>query len=454
MDEEQKLVTVERVIIMGAAGRDFHVFNTYFRLNPAYEVVAFTATQIPGIANRHYPPELSGPRYIAGIPIRAEPELERLISDERVDQVVFAYSDVSHETVMHAASRVLSAGADFRIVGPQHSSLVAERPVISVCAIRTGSGKGMVVRYLSALLRARGIKPVVVRHPMPYGELVKQAVQRFAAVEDCDRHACTIEEREEYEQHIRDGVVVYAGVDYERILRAAEQEADIILWDGGNNDWPFFRSDLEIVVVDPHRAGHELRYHPGETNLRRAQVLVVNKIDSAPVEGIQQVLRNIAVVNPQATVIQARSQVIVDHPDLLRGKRVLVIEDGPTLTHGEMAYGAGVIAAQRCGAAEIIDPRPMAQGSLVETFAQYPWITHALPAMGYSNQQMLDLAATINAIECDTIVVATPVDLRRLLILPQPSAYVRYDLEEISHPRLSDLLDRFIYEQLGDARNQ
>ncbi len=441
-------MTVERVLIMGAAGRDFHTFNTYFRDNPDYEVVAFTAAQIPGIADRRYPPALSGTRYPDGIPIHPEEQLESLIRREHIQQVIFAYSDVSHLAVMHLASRVLACGADFRLLGPTRTLLTSSCPVISVCAVRTGCGKGMVVRRLVTLLRERHLRPVVVRHPMPYGDLVKQAVQRFATLEDCDRHACTIEEREEYEQHIRTGVVVYAGVDYEQILRAAEQEADVILWDGGNNDWPFFRSDLEIVLLDPHRAGHETRYHPGETNVRRAQVLIVNKLDSAPVTGVQEVLRNIAQLNPTAIVIQARSAVSVDRPELIRGKRVLVIEDGPTLTHGEMGYGSGVIAAQRYGAAEIVDPRPFAQGSLVETFRHAPWIAQALPAMGYSPSQLRDLAATIAATPCDTVVVATPVDLSRLITLPCPVCRVSYELEEISHPELPEVVNRFIQEHV------
>lgn len=439
----------ERVIIMGAAGRDFHTFNTYFRHNPDYAVVSFTAAQIPGIANRLYPPALSGPRYPDGIPIVPEPQLERLIREHHVNQVVFAYSDVAHLAVMHLASRVLAAGADFRLIGPDHSLLSSTRPVISVCAVRTGCGKGMVVRRLATLLRARGLRPVVVRHPMPYGDLAEQAVQRFATVEDCDHYGCTIEEREEYEQHIRAGTVVYAGVDYERILREAEQEAEVILWDGGNNDWGFFRSDLEIVVLDPHRAGHELRYHPGETNFRRAQVLIVNKLDSAPVEKVQHVMRNIAETNPTATVIQARSAVSADRPGLIQGKRVLVIEDGPTLTHGEMGYGSGVIAAQRYGAAEIVDPRSAARGSLAETYRHYPWIAHALPAMGYSAEQLRELAATINATECDTIVIATPVDLARLITLPCPFVRVQYDLDEIGSPGLTEIVDHFLQQQKG-----
>ena len=440
-------MAVERVLILGAAGRDFHTFNVCFRDNPDYQVVAFTAAQIPGIENRLYPPALSGLRYPEGIPIYPEERLEFLIRNERIDQVVFAYSDVSHLTVMHLASRVLACGSDFRLIGPEHSFLTSVRPVISVCAVRTGCGKGAVTRRLATLLRERGLKPVVVRHPMPYGDLAKQAVQRFASVEDCDRQNCTVEEREEYEQHIRQGVVVYAGVDYERILRAAEEEADIILWDGGNNDWPFFRPDLEVVLLDPHRPGHELLYHPGETNLRRARVLVVNKLDSAPLIGVAEVMSNIALVNPTATVIQARSAVSVDRPEMIRGRRVLVIEDGPTLTHGEMGYGSGVIAARRYGAQEVVDPRPYAQGSLGEIFLRYPSITSALPAMGYSPSQLRDLAATISAIPCETVVVATPVDLPRLIQISQPYCRVRYDLEEISHPDLADVLTVFLEER-------
>lgn len=440
-------MTAERVLIMGAAGRDFHVFNTYFRDNPAYEVVGFTAAQIPGIAERSYPAVLSGVRYPRGLPIYPEEQMETLLRRERIDQVVFAYSDVAHLTVMHAASRALACGADFRLLGPEHTMLSSSKPVVSVCAVRTGCGKGMVVRRLVSFLRARGLRPVVVRHPMPYGDLAQQAVQRFASLADCDRQECTIEEREEYEQHIRAGVVVYAGVDYERIVRAAENEADIILWDGGNNDWSFFRSDLEIVVLDPHRAGHELLYHPGETNLRRAQVLLVNKMDSAPPAGVARVLENIACFNPTASVIQARSAVSVEQPELINGKRVLVIEDGPTLTHGEMSHGAGVIAAQRYGAAEIIDPRPYARGSLIETFAHCPWIGRALPAMGYSSAQLADLAATIAAIPCDTILVATPVDLARLIPFARPSCRVGYELEEIGRPDLAQVMTQFLDER-------
>ena len=434
----------ERVLIMGAAGRDFHTFNVCFRDNPAYEVVAFTAAQIPNIEDRRYPPSLSGGRYPNGIPIYPEEKLEELILEKRIQQVIFAYSDISHVTLMHIASWVLSRGADFRLIGPERSFLASSRRVISVCAVRTGCGKDSVVRRISALLRAQGLRPIVVRHPMPYGDLSEQAVQRFASVEDCDRQHCTIEEREEYEQHIAEGVVVYAGVDYAKILDNAEKEADIILWDGGNNDWPFFKSDLEIVLVDPHRPGHELLYHPGETNLRRAQVIVVNKLDSAPVGGVHQVISNIAQTNPSATLIQARSNISVDKAEVVCGKRVLVIEDGPTLTHGEMGYGSGTIAAQRHGAAEIVDPRPFARGSLIEIFTRYPWVGRALPAMGYSQSQLEDRARTINATPCDGIVVATPVDLARLITFPKPHCRVRYDLEEISHPDLPEIMSRFL----------
>jgi len=434
----------ERVLILGAAGRDFHNFNVCFRDNAAFKVVAFTAAQIPGIETRRYPPALSGELYPDGIPIYPEAKLEELIGTEHIHQVVLAYSDLSHVNVMHLASRALACGADFRIIGPERSFLSSSLPVISVCAVRTGSGKDSVVRHIAKLLMAKNLRPVVVRHPMPYGDLAAQAVQRFATVEDCDRHNCTIEEREEYEQHIREGVIVYAGVDYARILAAAEKEADVILWDGGNNDWSFYRPDLEIVLLDPHRAGHELLYHPGETNLRRAQVLIVNKMDSAPIAGVQQVLANIAAVNPSARVIQARSTVSVDRPELINGKKVLVIEDGPTLTHGEMAYGSGVVAAHRYGAAEIVDARDCATGSLIEVYARCPWIQRALPAMGYSSSQLADLQATIAAADCDSIIVATPVDLARLIKLPKPACRVRYDLEEISHPDLAEIITTFL----------
>ncbi len=434
----------ERVLILGAAGRDFHVFNTYFRDREEYEVVGFTATQIPGVAGRQYPPSLAGSRYPAGIPIYSEDDFETLVRTHRIDQVIFAYSDVSHVNVMHLASRALAAGADFRLLGPEHTFLQARCPVISVCAVRTGCGKGQVAERLVAHLRRRGHRAVLIRHPMPYGDLERQAVQRFATATDCDRYACTIEEREEYEHHLTHGAVVYAGVDYQRIVRAAESEADVIIWDGGNNDLPFIRPGLEIVVLDPHRPGHELSYHPGEANFRRAHVLVVNKVDSAPVEGINRVLANAAVVNPRATVVQARSDIRVDRPDLVRGRRVLVIEDGPTLTHGEMSYGSGVIAAQACGAAELIDPRPYAVGSLQECFAHYPWIGKALPAEGYSPAQVAELQETIARVPCEAVVIATPVNLARLIRIQQPCARVTYTLVELTHPDLAELADAFL----------
>jgi len=434
----------ERLLILGAAGRDFHTFNTCFRDDPNFLVVAFTAAQIPGIEQRGYPASLSGALYPEGIPIHLEAQLEGLIREQAISQVVLAYSDLPHLEIMHLASRALSCGADFRLIGPDRSSLSSSRPVISVCAVRTGCGKNSVVRRIASLLTDRGIHPVVVRHPMPYGDLSAQTVQRFAALEDCDRAHCTIEEREEYEQHIRNGVVVYAGVDYARVLAEVEKEADVILWDGGNNDWPFYRSDLEIVLLDPHRAGHELRYHPGETNFRRARVLVINKMDSAPVAAIQEIMNNIAAVNPHATVIQARSNVSVDTPELIRGRRVLLIEDGPTLTHGEMAYGAGAVAARKYGAAEIVDPKPFARGTLRETFDRYPWVGRALPAMGYSEAQLNDLAASVAAVDCDTVVIATPVDLARLIGLAKPYCRVTYDLEEIHHPDLADVVTNFL----------
>jgi predicted GTPase len=437
----------ERVLILGAAGRDFHTFNVLFRDNLNFEVVAFTAAQIPGIEKRRYPASLSGRLYPQGISIFPEKDLERLIRDEHVQQIILAYSDLSHVAVMHLASRALACGADFCFIGPDRSSLTSIRPVISVCAVRTGCGKDSVIRRIAELLRAHNLRPVVVRHPMPYGDLGAQAVQRFAAIEDCDRQHCTIEEREEYEQHIQNGVVVYAGVDYGLILAQAEREADVILWDGGNNDWPFFKSDLEIVVLDPHRAGHEMLYHPGETNFRRAQVLIVNKTDSAPVDGVARVMSNIAAINPAATVIQARSNITVDRPELIRDKKVLVIEDGPTLTHGEMAYGSGTIAAQKHGAAEIVNPKPNAAGSLADVFKNFPWVGRALPAMGYSPTQLDDLAATIGATECDSIVVASPVDLARLISLPKPTCRVRYDFEEISRPDLAAVMEDFLRRQ-------
>jgi predicted GTPase len=432
----------QRVLIMGAAGRDFHNFNVYFRGNPAYNVVAFTATQIPNIEGRIYPPELAGPQYPKGVPIHPESELTDLIEKEKVDQVVFAYSDVSHEYVMHKASAVLAAGADFRLMGTRTTQLRSEKPIVSVCAARTGSGKSQTTRRVAGILRGLGYKVAAVRHPMPYGDLVRQAVQRFASYEDLEAQHCTIEEREEYEPHIERGVIVFAGVDYERILRQAEKEVDIILWDGGNNDLPFFHSDLHIVVVDPHRPGHEIRYHPGETNVRAADVLVINKVDTSASENVLAVRENLRQLNPKAVVIEAASPIFVDDPDAVRGKRVLVVEDGPTLTHGEMAYGAGWVAARRYGAAEIVDPRPFAVGTISETYAKYPTTGAVLPAMGYGQKQVRELEQTINNARADVVIVGTPIDLGRLLDLNKPSQRVRYELQEIGTPTLSDVLEK------------
>ncbi|MGC8874397.1 MAG: cyclic 2,3-diphosphoglycerate synthase [Chloroflexia bacterium] len=429
-----------RVIIMGAAGRDFHNFNTYFRDRPEYEVVAFTATQIPDIEGRTYPPVLAGPLYPQGIPIFPETDLPRLIEQFQVDEVVFAYSDVSHEYVMHRASLALACGADFRLLGGRHTMLQADRPVIAVCAVRTGCGKSQTTRRVTEILRRAGKRTVVVRHPMPYGRLEQQVWQRFATYDDLDRYGCTIEEREEYEPHLDRGVVVYAGVDYQEILRRAQQEADLLVWDGGNNDLPFFRPDLHIVVADPHRAGHELTYHPGEANLRLADVVVINKVDTADRKDVETVRANIVRVNPKAQIIEANSPVLVDDPEKIRGKRVLVIEDGPTLTHGEMTFGAGIVAARRFGAAEIVDPRPYVTGSIADTFRNYPHIGPLLPAMGYGERQIRDLERTIRAVPCDAVVVATPIDLGRLLDLDKPTVRVRYELEELSRPGLEEIL--------------
>jgi predicted GTPase len=428
---------------MGAAGRDFHNFNVVFRDDPASEVVAFTATQIPNIDGRRYPPELAGPRYPRGIEIHPESDLPGLIRDLKADQVVFAYSDVSHETVMHKASLVLACGADFRLIGPKASMVKAKVPVVSVCAVRTGAGKSQTSRRVARILRGKGRRVVSVRHPMPYGDLVKQKVQRFAAMEDLDRQECTIEEREEYEPHIASGGVIYAGVDYAAILLEAEKEADIVLWDGGNNDLPFFVPDLEIVVADPHRPGHERTYHPGEANLRRAHVVVINKIDSAAPEGIEAVRRSIRELNPPAIVVEAASPLSVEGAERIRGKRVLAVEDGPTLTHGEMKYGAGVLAAMRHGAAEIVDPRPYTVGTLTKTFQSYPGIGTLLPAMGYGEEQVRDLEATIARTPADLVLVATPIDLRRVMRIDKPALRVRYELQEIGKPDLEDVLARF-----------
>jgi len=433
-----------RVLIMGAAGRDFHNFNTFFRSRQEYQVVAFTATQIPNIEGRVYPPQLAGKLYPEGIPIYPEQELETLIRLYEVDQVVFAYSDVSHDYVMHKASQVLAAGADFRFMGSKATALRSVRPVVSVCAVRTGSGKSQTTRYVCDALQQMGFRVVTIRHPMPYGDLVAQAVQRFASYDDLDQQQCTIEEREEYEPHIDRGVVVYAGVDYEAILREAEKEADIIVWDGGNNDLPFVAPDLNIVVADPHRAGHEVSYHPGESNLRAADVVVINKVDTANLPDIVRVRENVRKVNPRAKIVEAASPIFVDDPEAIYGQRVLVVEDGPTLTHGEMTYGAGTVAAQRFGAAEILDPRPYAVRTIADTFRKYPRIGALLPAMGYGEEQTCDLEETINNTPCDLVVIATPIDLRRIVQIHRPTTRVRYELQPIGQPTLVDILrDKF-----------
>lgn len=429
-----------RVVIMGAAGRDFHVFNTCFRHNPLYEVVAFTATQIPDIDGRMYPPELAGELYPQGVPIYAENDLNTLIQKYEIDQVVFAYSDVSHETVMHKASKVLAAGADYMLIGTRRTQLESSKPVVAVTAVRTGCGKSQTTRRVSHILREHGYKVVVVRHPMPYGNLAEQAVQRFETYADLAHHKVTIEEREEYEPHLDNGVVVYAGVDYEAILREAEKEADVVLWDGGNNDMSFFKPTVNILVADPHRVGHEMTYHPGETNLHLADVVVINKVDSAHPEDVLQLRDNIRTYRPEMPMIEAASPLMVEHGEAIRGKRVLVVEDGPTLTHGGMTFGAGVVAAKRYGAAELIDPRPFAKGSIRNTYKNYPHMTQILPAMGYGQSQQADLEATINASDADLVVIATPIDLARLIHIRKPTLRVRYELQEIGQPDLEGIL--------------
>ncbi len=429
-----------RTIIMGAAGRDFHNFNVFFRDNASYQVVAFTATQIPDIEGRTYPAELAGSLYPSGIPIFPESDLVSLIKEHQVEQVVFAYSDVPHEVVMHKASIVNAAGADFRLMGTHSTQVKSSKPVVSVCAVRTGSGKSQTTRRVSKILRSMGYKVAAIRHPMPYGDLAKQAVQRFADYSDLDKNECTIEEREEYEPHIDNGVIVYAGVDYEAILRQAEEEVDIVLWDGGNNDFPFYVPDFQIVVADPHRPGHEMKYHPGETVARLADVFVINKVDTANPDAVITVRENLRALNPDAVVIEAASPLFVDNPAAIQGKRVLVIEDGPTLTHGEMAYGAGWVAARRFGAAEIIDPRPFAVGSIKTTYEKYPKTGAILPAMGYGEAQTRDLEATIRAVNADYVVIGTPIDLSRVITIDQPYTRVRYELQEIGQPTLEDLL--------------
>jgi predicted GTPase len=429
------------VLIVGAAGRDFHNFNLVYRGREQYEVVAFTATQIPNIEGRQYPAELAGALYPEGIPIRPESELEQIVT-EGIDEIVFSYSDVTHERVMHVGSRALAAGASFRLLSPLQTELRSTKPVVAVCAVRTGSGKSQTTRHVAAILRDAGHKVAVLRHPMPYGDLTKQAVQRFARYEDLDAAECTIEEREEYEPHLSEGNLVFAGIDYGAILDAAEQEADVILWDGGNNDTPFIKPDLHIVVVDPHRPGHELRYHPGETNLRMADVCVVNKVDSASQEGIDAVLDSIRIHNPNARVVLAASPFHIEgDASAIAGKRVLAIEDGPTLTHGEMSYGAAVLAAKANGAAALVDPRPFAVGSIKHTFDEWPHVTDLLPAMGYGRRQMEELRETISRSDADLVLIGTPIDLRRIIELDKPAMRVTYRLQEMGEPTLAEILE-------------
>lgn len=432
-----------KAVIMGAAGRDFHNFNVYFRENEHYDVIAFTATQIPDIEGRVYPPELSGNLYPNGIPIKAESELKEIIEKEGIDEVFFAYSDVSHDYLMHTAEQVLAWGADFTLQGPTSTMVKSTKPVISVCAVRTGCGKTQTSLRIVEILKGMGKRVASIRHPMPYGDLAKQKVQRFATLEDMNLHECTIEEMEEYEPHIIRGSIIYAGVDYEAILREAEKEADIIIWDGGNNDLPFYNSDLEIVVADPHRPGHELDYYPGEANLLRADVIVINKIDTAEQKNIDTLKATIKENNPEAIVIEANSPVSVENPDEIKGKRVLAIEDGPTLTHGEMKYGAGVVAAKKYGAAELVDPRPFVTGTIAETYEEYPFIGTLLPAMGYGKKQMKELEEVINRTDCDLVVVGTPIDLGKQLNIEKPHVRVTYELEEIGSPNLEEVLKKF-----------
>ncbi len=434
-------MTKIRVLIAGAAGRDFHNFNLVYRGRAEYEVVAFTATQIPNIEGRVYPAALAGQGYPDGIPIVPEADLERVVREREVDEVVFSYSDVTHEHVMHIGSRALAAGASYRMLSPMETMLASSKPVVAVCAVRTGSGKSQTTRHVAGILRESGRRVAVLRHPMPYGDLTKQAVQRFAEYEDLDAADCTIEEREEYEPHLAEGNLVFAGIDYAAILEAAEAEADAIIWDGGNNDTPFIRPNVHVVVVDPHRAGHELRYHPGETNLRMAHVCVVNKVDSAPPEGVLAVLESIRVNNPDARVVRAASPFVVEgDADEIRGKKVLAIEDGPTLTHGEMTYGAAVLAAEAHGAAELVDPRQFAVGSIARTFEEYPHVGRLLPAMGYGRKQMEELRETIARSDADLILIGTPIDLRRIIELDKPALRVTYRLEEIGEPTLASVL--------------
>jgi predicted GTPase len=434
----------KKVIIMGAAGRDFHNFNVYFRNNDSYEVVAFTATQIPGIEGRVYPPELAGPNYPKGIPIYPEEKLPTLIREHNVDEVVFAYSDVSHEYVMHKASIALSCGADFRLMGPETTMLKAKVPVVSVGAVRTGSGKSQTSRLVAKILKNKGLMVVAIRHPMPYGDLRKQICQRFASYEDLNKYDCTIEEREEYEPHIDNGIIVYAGVDYEKILHEAEKEADVIVWDGGNNDLPFYKPDLHIVVADPHRPGHEIAYHPGEANLRMANVVIINKVDTADPQNVKRVKENIKMVNPNAIVLDAASPISIDNPELVKGKRALVIEDGPTLTHGGMPYGAATIITQRLGASEIVNPKPYAVGSIKEAYKNYTHLGGILPALGYGEKQIAELKETIERTPCDVVVIGTPIDLRRVTTISKPTVRVKYELQVLGPVSLEQVLDDFL----------
>jgi predicted GTPase len=433
-----------RVLIMGAAGRDFHNFNVHYRDDETHDVVAFTATQIPGIEGRTYPPELAGSLYPEGIPIHPEDDLERLIDELAVDEVVFSYSDVSHETVMHLGSRALAAGADYVLLGPRSTMVKPEIPCVAVCAVRTGSGKSQTTRAVARILRDAGKQVAVVRHPMPYGRLTDQIAQRFETFQDLIDADCTIEEREEYEPHLEQGSIVYAGVDYGEILQMAQKDADVVIWDGGNNDLPFYDADIHITVADPLRVGHETSYHPGEANLRMADVIVINKIDSAKIEDVEKLKTTIRLANPNATVVEAHSPITVDDGAELSGKKVLVVEDGPTLTHGEMTYGAGVVAARRAGAAALVDPRQWATGTIKEVFEKYPHMGTLLPAMGYSEQQRADLAATINSSDADVVLIATPIDLRKVCDIQKPAVRASYELEEISVPTLADILkERF-----------
>ena len=441
---------MRKTVIMGAGGRDFHNFNVAFRDNPDAEIVAFTATQIPGIADRVYPPALAGRRYPNGIPIRPEEELTQLIQEYGVDEVILAYSDLKHETVMHKASIVLAAGADFRLMGPDSTMLHSSKPVVAVCATRTGCGKSQTSRKVGRTLLDAGLKVALVRHPMPYGDLEAMRVQRFATLADIDASHPTVEEREEYEEPVRMGMIMYAGVDYEAILRQAEQEADVVIWDGGNNDFPFFAPDLLIVVADPLRPGHELLYHPGEANLRMADVVVINKVDSAEAHNVETVVENVEAVNPMATIVFAKSPPVLEPGPAILGKLVLVVDDGPTLTHGEMPFGAGLVAARNAGAARIVDPRPYAVGSLKDLFAKWPQLTNVLPAMGYSDQQLHELEETINAADCDVVVTGTPIDLTRLITSRHPIRHVRYELEEVGTPTIAEVLEPIV-AQAGAA---